>query len=109
VNTQQNYWAAEPINLAECQEPLIRLDEGLSRSGRATAASMYGAPGWVAHTVTNAWGYSAAGVAGAEASIYSFDGNAGGSAGVAEMLLQSDVSELELLHLRSTKNRELKG
>jgi alpha-L-fucosidase 2 len=61
MNTQQNYWAAEPTNLAECQEPLIRLVEGLSRSGRATAASMYGAPGWVTHTVTNAWGYSAPG------------------------------------------------
>lgn len=61
VNTQQNYWAAEPANLAECQEPLIRLVEGLSRSGRTTAAAMYGAPGWVAHTVTNAWGYSAPG------------------------------------------------
>lgn len=61
VNTQQNYWAAEPTNLAECQEPLIRLVEGLSRSGRTTASAMYGAPGWVAHTVTNAWGYSAPG------------------------------------------------
>ena len=61
MNTQQNYWAAEPTNLAECQEPLIRLVEGLADSGRSTAASMYGAPGWVAHTVTNAWGYSAPG------------------------------------------------
>jgi alpha-L-fucosidase 2 len=61
VNTQQNYWAAEPANLAECQEPLIGLVERLSHSGRTTAAAMYGAPGWVAHTVTNAWGYSAPG------------------------------------------------
>lgn len=61
VNTQQNYWAAEPTNLGECQEPLIRLVEALSDSGRTTASAMYGAPGWVAHTVTNAWGYSAPG------------------------------------------------
>ena len=61
INTQQNYWAAEPTNLAECHEPLIRLVEGLSHSGRSTAAAMYAAPGWVAHTVTNAWGYSAPG------------------------------------------------
>jgi alpha-L-fucosidase 2 len=61
VNTQQNYWAAEVTNLAECQAPLFRLVEGLRQAGRSTAAAMYGAPGWVAHTVTNAWGYSAPG------------------------------------------------
>ncbi|MEU8301278.1 glycoside hydrolase family 95 protein [Micromonospora sp. NPDC048909] len=61
MNTEQNYWAAEPTNLAECQAPLFRLIHGLAETGRATATQMYGAPGWVAHTVTNAWGYSAPG------------------------------------------------
>ena len=61
VNTQQNYWAAEPTNLAECHTPLFRLIRGIAETGRATAAEMYGAPGWVAHTVTNAWGYTAPG------------------------------------------------
>ncbi|MFD8816991.1 glycoside hydrolase N-terminal domain-containing protein [Streptomyces sp. NPDC059627] len=61
INTQQNYWAAEPANLAECQEPLFGLLELLADRGRATAEQMYGAPGWVAHTVTNAWGYTAPG------------------------------------------------
>jgi alpha-L-fucosidase 2 len=61
MNTQQNYWAAEPTNLAECQEPLFGLLETLAAHGRATAEQMYGAPGWVAHTVTNAWGYTAPG------------------------------------------------
>lgn len=61
INTQQNYWAAEVTNLAECHWPLIALVERLSRTGRDTAAEMYGLPGWVAHTVTNAWGYSAPG------------------------------------------------
>jgi alpha-L-fucosidase 2 len=61
VNTEQNYWAAEPTNLAECHTPLFRLVHGIADTGRATAAQMYGAPGWVAHTVTNAWGYTAPG------------------------------------------------
>ncbi|MDX6293453.1 MAG: alpha-L-fucosidase 2 [Kribbellaceae bacterium] len=61
INTQQNYWAAEITGLAECQYPLFRFINGLRESGRRTAAEMYGAPGWVSHTVTNAWGYSAPG------------------------------------------------
>ncbi|MEV6170905.1 glycoside hydrolase N-terminal domain-containing protein [Streptomyces sp. NPDC051954] len=61
MNTQQNYWAAEPTALPECQEPLLRLVENLRPSGRVTASRLYGARGWVAHTVTNAWGYTAPG------------------------------------------------
>ena len=61
INTQQNYWAAEVTNLPESHEPFIALVERLSRTGQDTAAKMYGMPGWVAHTVTNAWGYSAPG------------------------------------------------
>jgi alpha-L-fucosidase 2 len=61
INTEQNYWAAEVTNLPESHEPLLALVERLSRTGQDTAAQMYGLPGWVAHTVTNAWGYSAPG------------------------------------------------
>jgi len=61
VNTQQNYWAAEPTNLGECQLSLIRFVQRLAEAGRTTAEALYGAPGWVAHTVTNAWGYTAPG------------------------------------------------
>ncbi|WP_346277784.1 hypothetical protein [Pseudonocardia sp.] len=63
MNTQQNYWAAEPTNLAECHTPLFRFLERLAETGKSTAIQMYDAPGWVAHTVTNAWGYSAPGSA----------------------------------------------
>ena len=61
INTQQNYWLCEVGNLSECHAPLATLVEGLRVSGAQTAREMYGAEGWVAHVVTNAWGYSAPG------------------------------------------------
>ena len=61
INTEQNYWAAEVCNLPECQMPLFSLIDGLRVSGGRTAREMYGAPGWVCHTVTNPWGYTAPG------------------------------------------------
>jgi len=61
INTQQNYWPTEVCNLPECGEPLFKLVESLSRSGRGTARNMYGANGWVCHVYTNAWGFTAPG------------------------------------------------
>lgn len=61
INTQQNYWPAEVCNLSECQLPLFRLIEVIREKGRTTAQEMYGARGWVVHTVTNPWGYTAPG------------------------------------------------
>jgi alpha-L-fucosidase 2 len=61
INTQQNYWPAEVCNLGECQFPLFRLIEVMRQKGRVTAKEMYGAPGWVVHTVTNPWGFTAPG------------------------------------------------
>jgi len=61
INTQQNYWPAEVCNLAESQIPLFHLIEQFAKSGRTTAKEMYGAPGWVVHTVTNPWGFTAPG------------------------------------------------
>ena len=61
INTQQNYWAAEVSNLSECQTPLFSFVENLTRFGSSTAKEEYGDPGWVTHTVTNPWGYTAPG------------------------------------------------
>ena len=61
INTQQNYWLSEVGNLSESHAPLAKLVEGLHVSGAQTAREMYGVDGWVAHVVTNAWGYSAPG------------------------------------------------
>jgi alpha-L-fucosidase 2 len=64
INTQQNYWPAEVCNLQECQTPLFALIDLMRKCGRETARVMYGAPGWVVHTVTNPWGYTAPGSVG---------------------------------------------
>jgi alpha-L-fucosidase 2 len=61
INTQQNYWPAEVTNLSECQTPLFALIDTIRTAGRTTAKEMYGAQGWVVHTVTNPWGYTAPG------------------------------------------------
>jgi alpha-L-fucosidase 2 len=61
INTEQNYWAAEVCNLSECQSPLFDFIDGMRVAGRSTARNMYGAPGWVAHVITNPWGYTAPG------------------------------------------------
>ncbi len=61
INTQQNYWAAEVTNLSECQTALFGLIDTMRASGRTTARAMYGSAGWVAHTTTNPWGYTAPG------------------------------------------------
>ncbi|WP_095508671.1 glycoside hydrolase family 95 protein [Rubrivirga marina] len=55
VNTEMNYWLAEPANLAELSEPLFSLIEDLSETGRAVAREHYAAPGWVVHHNTDLW------------------------------------------------------
>jgi len=55
INTEMNYWPAQPTNLLECLEPLLRLVEDLSVTGARTAKIMYGARGWVAHNNTDLW------------------------------------------------------
>lgn len=61
INVQMNHWPAEVTNLAECHEPLTRLVESLVEPGRRTARAYYDAPGWVAHVITNVWGFTAPG------------------------------------------------
>ena len=55
INTEMNYWPAEPCNLGECVEPLIAMVKDLSQTGARTAQEMYGAGGWVAHHNTDLW------------------------------------------------------
>ncbi|HEX7317338.1 MAG TPA: glycoside hydrolase family 95 protein [Pyrinomonadaceae bacterium] len=61
VNVQMNYWPAEVTNLSELHEPLFALIGSLQRPGERTARAYYGARGWVAHVITNPWGYTSPG------------------------------------------------
>ncbi len=62
INTQMNYWPAEVTNLSECSLPLFDwIERTLAPSGRDTARTTYSLDGWVAHIVSNAWGFSAPG------------------------------------------------
>ncbi|MFA6060590.1 MAG: glycoside hydrolase family 95 protein [Taibaiella sp.] len=55
INTEMNYWPAEPTNLTEETEPLFRLIKDLSITGQEAARELYGARGWVAHHNTDLW------------------------------------------------------
>lgn len=61
INTQQNYWASNSGNLPECNIPWFNYVRDLSVSGEKTAREVYDSPGWVVHTVSNAWGYTGIG------------------------------------------------
>lgn len=55
INTEMNYWPAEPVALGECVEPLVEMVRELAVTGARTARTMYGARGWVAHHNTDLW------------------------------------------------------
>lgn len=55
INTQMNYWPAEPGNLAECAEPLFQMIGELAETGSKLARLNYGCGGWVTHQNTDLW------------------------------------------------------
>lgn len=60
INTEMNYWPAEPTGLAECHEPLFGFIGLLAENGRRTAQVNYGiGSGWVAHHNTDLWAQTA--------------------------------------------------
>jgi alpha-L-fucosidase 2 len=61
VNVQMNYWPAEVANLSDLTEPLFALIASLQEPGAKTAHDYYDAPGWVAHVITNPWGFTSPG------------------------------------------------
>ena len=61
INVQMNYWPAEMTGLGDCHTPLFKLIESLQEPGAKTAKTYYNARGWVAHVITNVWGFTAPG------------------------------------------------
>jgi alpha-L-fucosidase 2 len=59
INIQMNYWPAEVCNLAECHQPLFDLMDRLAQSGARVARAEYGCGGWVAHHLTDPFGFAA--------------------------------------------------
>jgi alpha-L-fucosidase 2 len=59
INIQMNYWPAEVCNLSECHMPLFGLMDTLSQSGTNVAKIDYGCRGWVAHHLTDPFGFAA--------------------------------------------------
>jgi alpha-L-fucosidase 2 len=58
INLQMNYWPAEVANLAELHEPLFDFLESLREPGRRTARTHYGARGFVAHHISDIFGFT---------------------------------------------------
>jgi alpha-L-fucosidase 2 len=56
-----NYWPAEVCNLTELHQPLFALVASLQEPGAKTAKAYYSARGWVAHVITNPWGFTSPG------------------------------------------------
>ena len=61
VNVEMNYWPAEVCNLSDLTQPLFSLITSLQEPGAKTARDYYNAQGWVAHVITNPWGFTSPG------------------------------------------------
>lgn len=61
INIEMNYWPAEVCNLSECHMPLFDLMDILAGpdSGGRVAQVEYGCRGWVAHHLTDPFGFAA--------------------------------------------------
>ncbi|RDC57338.1 glycoside hydrolase family 95 protein [Pedobacter chinensis] len=58
VNVQMNHWPLEVVNLSELNLPLTDLVGNLVPNGQKTAKAYYNAEGWIAHVITNIWGFT---------------------------------------------------
>jgi alpha-L-fucosidase 2 len=63
INVEMNHWPLEVSNLSELNLPLADLVRGMVPHGEKTARAYYHAGGWVAHVITNIWGFTEPGEA----------------------------------------------
>jgi alpha-L-fucosidase 2 len=61
INVQMNYWPAPVAALSDLQQPLNALIAALVEPGSKTAKAYFNARGWVAHVITNPWGFTSPG------------------------------------------------
>lgn len=61
INIQMNHWLLDVTNLPMLNEPFYTLVKGLVKPGEKTAKAYYHGDGWVAHVITNVWGYTSPG------------------------------------------------
>ncbi len=61
INIQMNHWPLDVTNLPMLNEPFYSLVKGMVKPGEKTAKLYYGGKGWVAHVITNVWGYTSPG------------------------------------------------
>lgn len=59
INVEMNHWPAEPGNLSELHLPFVDYVCRMVPSGERTARDFYGADGWCAHVLANAWNFTA--------------------------------------------------
>jgi alpha-L-fucosidase 2 len=55
INTEMNYWPAEPTALPEMHQPLFQMLKELEITGRESARQLYGTRGWNVHHNTDIW------------------------------------------------------
>ena len=55
INTEQNYWPAEVLNLSELHSPLLSFLSNLSKTGEKVARDYFGCRGWMACHNSDVW------------------------------------------------------
>ncbi len=61
INIQMNYLPTDEADLPDMQQPAYQLLQQMAHYGQATARDYYHSKGWVTHSITNPWGFTAPG------------------------------------------------
>ena len=58
INTEENYWPAEVLNLSELHEPLLSFIGNIAQTGKYSARNYYDCGGWVTCHNSDIWAMS---------------------------------------------------